>query len=298
MKILVTGHKGMLGSDLLPQLVDAGFDVIGLDVDELDITNPDNISRHFEAIQPELVINCAAYTAVDKAESGIDVAFAVNRDGPKNLAQACRTFLIPLIHISTDYVFDGTIAGAYCEDDPINPLGVYGASKWEGEECVRSCLEQHVIIRTSWLYGIKGNNFVKTMIRLSKERDEIKVVSDQHGCPTWTKDLADAIVEIAAQISRDKNRTPWGTYHFCGDGRTTWYDFTRFIIMNKERKESAERTPKITPIETCEYPTPAKRPACSALDCSKITEKFGIKPRRWEDALELMIEELYKGQSS
>jgi dTDP-4-dehydrorhamnose reductase len=293
MKIIVTGHKGMLGSDLLPLLRGAGFKVIGLDVDELDITNLEDISRSFEMILPDLVINCAAYTAVDKAESDVEAAFAVNRDGPKNLAKACLDLNIPLIHISTDYVFDGTVTGAYCEDDPINPLGVYGVSKWEGEECVRSCLKQHVIIRTSWLYGINGNNFVKTMIRLSKERDEISVVSDQHGCPTWTRDLAEAIVKITEQISKDQHVTPWGTYHFCGDGRTTWYDFTKSIIMNKGRKEKSEKTPKIAPIETCKYPTPAKRPKCSALDCSKITEKFGIKPRRWEKALELMFDELY-----
>jgi dTDP-4-dehydrorhamnose reductase len=293
MKIIVTGHKGMLGSDLLPLLSDAGFDVTGFDIDKLDITDLDDVLKHFEIVHPDLVINCAAYTAVDKAESDVDAAFAVNRDGPKNLARACSDFNIPLIHISTDYVFDGEVTGAYCEDDAINPLGVYGTSKWEGEEFIRSGLEQHIIIRTSWLYGVNGNNFVKTMIRLSKERDEIRVVSDQHGCPTWTRDLGDAIVKITEQISRDKNGTPWGTYHFCGDGRTTWYDFTKSIIMNKGRKEKAEKTPKIAPIETCEYPTPAKRPRCSALDCSKITEKFNIKPRRWEKALELMFDEMY-----
>jgi dTDP-4-dehydrorhamnose reductase len=293
MKIIVTGHKGMLGSDLLPQLLDAGFDVIGLDVDELDITNPEDISRHFEMILPELVINCAAYTAVDKAESDVKAAFAVNRDGPMNLAKTCRAFDIPLIHISTDYVFDGTATGAYCEEDPINPLGVYGASKWEGEECVRSCLDQYVIIRTSWLYGVNGNNFVKTMIRLSKERDEIRVVSDQHGCPTWTKDLADAIVKVSERILKDRNGTPWGTYHYCGEGSTTWYDFTKSILINKDYKEQSIVATKVTPIGTSEYHTPAKRPRCSALDCNKITDKFGIKPRRWEDALELMFEELY-----
>jgi dTDP-4-dehydrorhamnose reductase len=293
MKIIVTGHKGMLGSDLLPLLRDAGFDVVGLDVDEMDITDAEDVSKHFKTIMPELVINCAAYTAVDKAESDVDAAFAVNRDGPRNLAQACRDFNIPLIHVSTDYVFDGTTAGAYCENDSINPLGVYGTSKWEGEECVRSSLEQHIIIRTSWLYGVNGNNFVKTMIRLSSERDEIRVVCDQQGCPTWTRDLADAIVKVSERIQTDGNGTPWGTYHYCGKGYTTWYEFTKSIVANKERKEESQKTPKITAIETCEYPTPAKRPKYSALDCEKITLKFGIQPRRWEEALELMFDELY-----
>jgi dTDP-4-dehydrorhamnose reductase len=294
MKIIVTGHKGMLGSDLLPRLCDAGFEVKGLDIDELDITDPLNISRHFEAIKPDLVINCAAYTAVDKAESEVEAAFAVNRDGPMNLANACRSIGIPLVHISTDYVFDGSVQGAYCEDDPINPLGVYGASKWEGEERVRSCLAQHIIIRTSWLYGVQGNNFVKTMIRLSKERDEIRVVSDQHGCPTWTCDLADAITKIADQIAKNRDGMPWGTYHYCGDGRTTWYDFTKSIVMHRARKEDSMKIPKITPVGTSEYPTPAKRPQCSALDCKKIVNELGIHPRRWEDALSLMIDELYE----
>jgi dTDP-4-dehydrorhamnose reductase len=293
MKIIVTGHKGMLGSDLLPLLHDAGFEAIGLDIDELDITDPEDVLKHFKAINPDLVINCAAYTAVDKAESEAAAAFAVNRNGPMNLAKTCRAFDIPLIHISTDYVFDGTVIEAYCEEDPINPLGVYGASKWEGEESVRSCLEQNIIIRTSWLYGVNGNNFVKTMIRLSKERDEIRVVSDQHGCPTWTKDLADAIVKVSERILKDPDGMPWGTYHYCGSGSTTWYDFTKSILMNKDRKEQSTGTTKITPIGTSEYPTPAKRPKCSALDCEKIVDKFGINPRRWEEALELMFDELY-----
>jgi dTDP-4-dehydrorhamnose reductase len=293
MKIIVTGHKGMLGSDLLPLLRDAGFDVVGLDVDEMDITNHDDVMGHFQGIHPELVINCAAYTAVDRAESDVDAAFAVNRDGPRNLAQACHSFKIPLIHISTDYVFDGTTAGAYCEVDTINPLGVYGASKWEGEECIRANLDRHVIIRTAWLYGVNGNNFVKTMIRLSNERDEIRVVSDQQGCPTWTRDLAAAIVKVSERIQADGNGTPWGTYHYCGSGKTTWYDFTKSIIENKNRKELSGRAVKITRIGTCDYPTPAKRPECSALDCSKIIENFGIKPRLWQEALEMMFDELY-----
>jgi dTDP-4-dehydrorhamnose reductase len=291
--IIITGHKGMLGSDLLPLLINAGFDAVGLDVDELDITNAEDVLKHFKDVKPDLVINCAAYTAVDKAESDIDAAFAVNRDGPRNLAHACRDFNIPLIHISTDYVFDGTISTAYCEDDPVNPLGVYGESKWEGEECIRANLDRHIIIRTAWLYGVNGNNFVKTMIRLSKERNEIRVVSDQYGCPTWTGDLADAIVKVSEKILKDSDGTPWGTYHYSGAGKTTWYDFTKAIVANKDRKEPTGKSVKVMPIPSCEYPTPTKRPECSALDCTKIIKNFDIRPRSWGEALELMFEELY-----
>lgn len=174
MKVVIIGNKGMLGRDLVERLWDAGFDLIGVDIGELDITRLDNVLDCLRSFDPDFVINCAAYTAVDKAESEPELAFAVNSDGPAHLAHVCSRLKCPLIHISTDYVFDGNAKKPYCEDDPVNPLGVYGQSKWKGEEAVRRRLKEHLIVRTSWLYGVHGHNFVKTMLRLAREKDELK----------------------------------------------------------------------------------------------------------------------------
>jgi len=292
MKILVIGNKGMLGRDLQSRLQNAGYILKGLDIDELDITRSGHILPLFEPFGPNLVINCAAYTAVDKAESEPELAFAVNKDGPANLADACKKLKIPLIHISTDYVFDGNAKRPYREDDPVDPLGVYGESKWEGEESVRSRLKEHLIVRTSWLYGIHGTNFVKTILRLAREEEELKVVADQEGCPTWTGDLSDAIVAMADPLSKDRSGTLWGTYHFCGSGTASWYDFARAIVQQALKRESL-RALHLTPIATADYPTPAKRPKWSVLDCTKIERVFGIRPKQWREGLTLMLEELY-----
>jgi len=284
MKIIVIGSKGMLGRDLMPRLKAKGLNVRGFDIDELDITRSDKILPCFVPFDPDVVINCAAYTAVDKAESEPELAFAVNSEGPANLANACKELNIPFIHISTDYVFDGNGEKPYCEDDPVNPLGVYGQSKWGGEEAVRSRLKEHLIVRTSWLYGVHGNNFVKTILRLCREKEELSVVADQKGCPTWTGDLSDALVEL---IDRIKNRSvsmPWGTYHFCGSGSTSWYEFA-LAIVEEARKRETFGLLRILPITTSEYPTPAKRPMRSVMDCRKIQETFDIHPKQWEKSL-------------
>jgi len=292
MKILVIGNKGMLGRDLQSRLQNAGYILKGLDIDELDITRSGHILPLFEPFGPNLVINCAAYTAVDKAESEPELAFAVNKDGPANLADACKKLKIPLIHISTDYVFDGNAKRPYREDDPVDPLGVYGESKWEGEESVRSRLKEHLIVRTSWLYGIHGTNFVKTILRLAREEEELKVVADQEGCPTWTGDLFDALLALVDRINKDRTGILWGTYHFCGAGSTTWYDFARAIVQQASKRESL-RALRLTPITTAGYPTPAKRPKWSVLDCTKIERVFRIRPKHWHEGLRLMLEELY-----
>jgi len=292
MKIILIGNKGMLGRDLQSRLQNAGHNVKGLDIDELDITQPDDILPLLEPYGADLAINCAAYTAVDKAEAEPELAFEVNRDGPANLSDAFKKLEVPLIHISTDYVFDGNAKRPYREDDPPSPIGVYGRSKWAGEEAVRSRLKEHLIVRTSWLYGVHGNNFVKTILRLAREKEELKMVADQEGCPTWTGDLSDAIVAIADRLSKDRSRTLWGTYHFCGTGSTTWYDFAQAIVGEASQKESLKAL-RVLPIKTSDYPTAAKRPKWSVLDCTKIERVFGIRPKHWGEGLRLMLEELY-----
>jgi dTDP-4-dehydrorhamnose reductase len=293
MNVLLVGNNGMLARDLEPRLLSAGYNVTGIDINELDITKSCDVNLCMDSRCPDIVINCAAYTAVDKAESESELAFKVNEDGPENLAVACKKLNIPLIHISTDYVFNGTATIPYKEDDKANPMSVYGKSKWEGEEAIRNCLEKHLIIRTAWLYGVNGNNFVKTMIRLAKEREEIRVVNDQKGCPTWTGDLADALVSMVNRIAKDMKDIKWGTYHYCGDGITSWHGFTKAIISKAKEWESF-RIQKILAIPTKEYPTPAKRPMWSAMDCTKLNEAFGIRNKDWKQGLSDMLEELYR----
>lgn len=292
--VLVFGSRGMLGSEVVEGLVAAGFEVDAPLRPAVDICDPESLRPAFaKAGPPSLVINCAAYTAVDRAESEQQKCFAINRDGPANLADECRAAGAPLIHISTDYVFDGKARRPYEEDDPHGPINAYGRSKWEGEEAVRSRLAEHVIIRTAWLYGARGANFVKTILRLAGEREELRIVDDQSGCPTWTRDLAGCIVRIAARTLDGRDEVKWGTYHFCGAGVTTWYDFARAIVEWARRKESL-KVKDIKPIPTTSYPVPAERPAWSVLDCRKIGKEFGISPSAWEESLALMLEELWQ----
>jgi dTDP-4-dehydrorhamnose reductase len=292
-RILVVGARGMLGQDLVARLRrDGESKVTGLDLPDIDITDYRNVASIFGSVAPDLVINCAAYTAVDKAELEPEVAFAVNREGSANLAGACGQFGIPLVHISTDYVFDGSADRPYREDDPASPVSVYGMSKWEGEEAVRSRLSQHLVVRTSWLYGAHGASFVSTMLRLARERDEIKVVDDQIGCPTWTGSLAGALVVLSRRIMEDPSSFPWGTYHYCGEGRTSWRGFAQVILEEGQRKETL-KAGSITPITTAEYPTAARRPLWSVLDCGKIKRAFDLAPRPWQDDLREMMTELY-----
>lgn len=234
------------------------------------------------------MVNAAAYTNVDKAESEPETAFAVNSDGPDNLARVCADANIPLIHISTDYVFNGSKGSPYIESDQVSPIGVYGKSKEQGETRVRLHLKEHIIIRTSWMYGIHGKNFVKTMLRLGKEKKYIKVVADQYGCPTSADDMANVILTIAGQIIRS-SEIKWGTYHYCGKGTTTWYNLAEAVFSFAGRYDE-KMLQKIEPIKTIDYPTPAKRPVFSALDCSLIENNFGIKARPWQKSLKLTID--------
>jgi dTDP-4-dehydrorhamnose reductase len=284
MKILLTGAHGQVGWELTRRGRNRGFVVEATDVDVFDITDPRAVKEKVCRQGWALVVNCAAYTAVDRAESEPEIALAVNRDGPAHLAAACGKARIPLIHISTDYVFDGSKQGPYRETDPVAPLGVYGRSKAEGEREVRSRLPEHIILRTSWVYGIHGQNFVKTMLRLGQERRVLRVVNDQRGCPTNAADLAEVILAIAGRCDRN----PWGTYHYSGKGMTTWHGFAE-AIFTEARKYTSLLVERVEPIPSSQYPTPAKRPSNSVLDCSLFTRTFGIEPRPWRESLAEVI---------
>ena len=292
--VVVVGSGGMLGGELVESLKSAGLGVVALDFPLVDITKRESVCSAMSRMSsPGLLINCAAYTAVDKAESEPEAAFAVNRQGPANLAEACENLGIPLIHMSTDYVFNGEADRPYGEEDAADPLGVYGLSKWEGEEAVRSRLARHIIVRTSWLYGARGLNFVKTMLRLGREREELKVVSDQYGCPTWAFDLAGCLVKIAGRALFGPDPVQWGVYHFCGQGVTTWYSFAAAILEEARQRESS-RIARVVPVPSSSYPTVAVRPKYSALDCCKIRESFAIVPPPWERSLSNLMDRLYK----
>jgi dTDP-4-dehydrorhamnose reductase len=296
MKVLVTGAHGQVGWELSRSGVRKGFEILALDRTTLDITNQSAINRKVRGSGVSVLVNGAAYTAVDQAESEPELAFAVNRDGPAYLASACAEAGIPLIHISTDYVFDGYKKGGYVETDKIAALGIYGESKAAGEEEVRTRLPNHIIIRTSWLYGVHGNNFVKTMLRLGRERDVIQVVDDQYGCPTYAADLADAILQIASQI-REIREITWGTYHYCGKGVTSWHGLAREIFSLANHYISL-KVKKVEAIRAADYPTPAKRPSNSVLDCSLVERVFKVYPRPWRESLAQMIKMLFSVEKS
>ena len=290
--ILIVGTNGQLGWELVRQSRKLGLEVHTLDYPGIDIGDESSVRSCLAPLPVKMVLNAAAYTAVDRAESEPEAAFAVNREGPKNLAVYCRGLRIPLIHISTDYVFDGTKKGAYEEDDPVAPIGAYGRSKEAGEAEVRALLESHLIIRTAWLYGAHGQNFVRTMLKLGRERKSLRVVADQWGCPTYAADLAAAVLMIVGEYMGG-GEIPWGTYHYCGAGETSWHGFAE-AIFEHARRHVGFVVKEITPITTAEHPTSAKRPANSVLDCSKIERHFGIRPRSWQESLAEMVDRVYK----
>ena len=289
--IAIIGSKGQLGWELVRRAEHRRYKALALDLPEIDIVQPASIKDNLSSKNLSLVINAAAYTAVDQAESEPALACAVNRDGSANLADFCEQAGLPLIHISTDYVFDGSKAGSYCEGDPVAPLGVYGQSKEAGESEVRRRIQEHLIIRTAWLYGVHGHNFVKTMLRFGKEKESMRVVDDQTGCPTFAADLANAILLMTDPILSGKE-TPWGTYHYCGGGSTTWCGFAK-AIFEIAKKYDVFSVREVIPITTAEYPTPVKRPTNSVLDCSKMESNFGICQRPWIQSLTDMIDEVY-----
>jgi len=291
MKILITGAQGQVGKELVSIANQRGFDVIAAGQTELDITQLKNIKSYFEVHQPDLVINAAAYTAVNKAEEEQDITYAINRDGTANLAAVSKEKNIPLLHISTDYVFDGTKSEAYSENDAVSPLGIYGISKWQGEETIRQTLPEHIILRVAWVFGAQGNNFVKTMLRLAKDRDELSVVADQFGRPSPAKDIAKTLIILAEQYQKEKT-LEWGTYHYCGDEKVSWCGFAKEILKQAKEQGLIEKDIKVNAITTAEYQDPTKRPANSMLDCEKIKNTFGIEMPSWKESLNQVLTEL------
>lgn len=291
MKLLVLGAGGQVGHELCRRAWPAGYSIAALDRAGLDITDRAAVFAAMARERPDIVVNAAAYTAVDRAESEPEAASAANCTGPANLAAACREAAIPLIHLSTDYVFDGSKSSPYREDDPVKPLGVYGKSKEAGDRAVRDALAQHVILRTAWVYSAHGHNFAKTMLRLGAERPVLRVVADQVGSPTSAGDIAGAIGTILARLATGS--TSWGTYHFAGGGAVSWHGFAEAIFELAAPWRGPP--PLVERITTADFPTPAKRPANSVLDCTKIGDAFGIVPRPWQDALAEVIGELAAG---
>ena len=289
MNILLCGAGGQVGTELCRIAWPAGWSIVATDRLELDIANGASVRAALDRHRPGIVLNAAAYTAVDRAETEPKAAWAGNCDGPRNLAAACRAAGIALVHISTDYVFDGTKTRPYTEDDPVNPLGVYGESKEAGERVVREECPEHVILRTAWLYSGHGHNFVKTMLRLADTHPQLRVVADQRGSPTSAADIAAGIATIAQRILTGEGR--WGTYHFAGAGAVTWHGFAEAIFAAAEPWRGP--APTVAAITTAEYPTPARRPANSVLECSRLAAAYGIVPRPWREAMAEVIGELY-----
>jgi len=280
--VLITGGKGQLAHcirDVSEGLKDYNF--IFVDYDELDITNRSEVSDFFNKIKISYCVNCAAYTAVDKAESEKSLAYEINEGGVHNLAEFCKIYSSVLIQISTDFVFDGLQVYPYKEDHETNPLNVYGNSKLKGEIAVMNLLKDYFIIRTSWLYSEYGNNFLKTMLRLADESDELGVVSDQFGSPTYSRDLSSLIVKII----REDNRS-FGIYHYSNEGEASWHDFAKSIFFESHKNVN------LKPIKSIEYLTPARRPNYSVLDKSKIKNQFGLDIPHWQDSLKECLKRL------
>ena len=287
--ILVTGGAGQLASALAA--ASASVDRVGRP--DFDFDRPASIDAVFRAANPRLVVNAAAYTAVDAAESDSDAAYRANREGPARLAALCAEAGVPLIHVSTDYVFDGSKGTPYTEDDAVSPTGVYGASKLAGERAVLASGAQAIVLRTSWVHYGVGKNFVRTMLTVGKTRDRLTVVADQRGCPTSAADLADAILSVADRV-RDGWRPEYvGVFHAAGSGDTTWFGLAQAVF--EDALEHGWKVPRVEPIQTADWPTPAQRPADSRLDCGRLGRIFGVRLPHWRDGLRRTTGAIFAG---
>ncbi len=286
MKFLITGAGGQLGREWVERLKASSHEVAGFGSDTLDITDRESVAEVLSKEQPDVVINCAAYTAVDDAEDNEEIAFQVNRDGAANVANTCRNHGIKLVHFSTDYVFEGSerdkqkFQAGYPEDHPANPQNVYGASKWAGEEEVKRIGGDWLILRVSWLSGEFGNNFIKTMLRFSKDRDELQVVDDQIGCPTFCSDVVEKTMKL---VDMDQN----GYFHISSAGAITWYELTEEILRQTERSERVT----LKPVSSAQFASKASRPSFSLLNCSKLKEA-GLEQLNWKDGLRELINKI------
>lgn len=283
---LVCGGFGQVGRSIIEQAIARGVQVIAPSSRTLDITNSASVRDAIERYQPTLLINAAAYTNVDGAETDAARAFAINADGVRHLAVAAHLAAIPLFHISTDYLFSGEGNEPITESHPTNPCSVYGASKLAGEQAIIESATNHIVLRTSWVYGPHGHNFVKTMLRLGRERSSVSIVNDQIGCPTYAASIASVLLELGRRYI-EKEHLPWGIYHYSGRSACSWYEFAREIFSQAGAIGVLEKAPQIQAVSTDEYPTPSRRPAWSVLDCQRFESTFGIPTLDWR-------EELYK----
>ncbi len=284
-RVLVTGSRGQVGHCLMQQVESLSWSLLAVDRDEMNICNRDAVLAEIHSFKPDVIINAAAHTAVDKAETDIEASYAINRDGPTFLAEAAQQVGAVLLHISSDYVFAGDKDGLYVETDPVAPQGVYGTSKLAGELAVAEQCSRYLILRTAWVFGEHGNNFVKTMLRLGAQRDSLGIVADQFGGPTYAGDIAAALLTMAKQALQP-DFCAWGIYHFAGDPHVSWCQFAQAIFQVAGEQGVLVRLPQVNGISTADYPTPARRPANSRLDCRKIQRVFGIEPSDWLAALQ------------
>ena len=294
-KILVTGKNGQVGFELMRSLAPLGK-VIGVDFEDCDLSQSAAINALLDKVRPDVIVNPAAYTAVDKAESEPTVAHAVNAQAPKVLALYASKRNIPIVHFSTDYVFDGNKEGAYVEDDPVGPSSVYGKTKYLGEEAVRKSAAKYVILRTSWVFGAHGVNFLKTMLKLAQERDKLSIVADQFGAPTSARMLADVTAEIVRQLLEEGAYKKYGTYHLVAEGETSWHGYAQYVIeqANALGLQTKIAAKDVKPIPTKDYPMPAARPANSRLDTAKVKAMFGIALPSWQDEVGFVVAALIK----
>ena len=282
-KFLITGANGQVGYCLTQQL-QGKHEILAVDRDELDITDQSAVQQAVENFRPDVIINAAAHTAVDRAETEVELSEAINVKGPQFLAEAAKNVGAAILHISTDYVFDGQRAGKYKETDATDPQGVYGKTKLAGEQAVANANDKFIVLRTAWVFGEHGNNFVKTMLGLAKTRDTLGVVADQVGGPTYAGDIASALIQIAEKIIAGET-VEYGIYHFTGEPYVSWCDFAKAIFDEAVSQNVLEKAPLVNAISSADYPTPAKRPANSCLDLTKIQQVFGIQPSDWKKAL-------------
>lgn len=296
--ILITGRTGQVGGRLVQMLAPLG-EVIAPGREDLDLTSKESIRNLVRAIRPRWVVNPAAYTAVDKAESEPDLAYAINAEAVGVLGEEARKIGAGVIHFSTDYVFDGTGSVPYAETDVAAPTSVYGASKLAGEQALADTGAAHMIFRTSWVYGLEGKNFLLTILKLAREKETLRVVADQHGAPTWSRDLAAMTVHAIQRcedMSEQNRNQPFealahlgGIYHATGSGETTWYEFAREAIRLQGKREPETRFAEIVPVSTAEYPTLARRPTNSRLNCNKLQEKIGWRMADWRESLQKVL---------
>ena len=300
-RILLTGVMGQVGGDLLPLLQPFGS-VIAADLPDFDFLNPQAIRRFVTDCSPHWIVNPAAYTAVDKSESEPDLAFAINAEAPRVLGEIAAELGIPVIHFSTDYVYNGSGTKAWVETDQTGPLGVYGSSKLAGDLALAASGAAHLIFRTSWVYGRRGKNFLLTILRLAQEKQELRIVDDQYGAPTWSRDLARLVAHVMGDISRRGKETGssavqtvranQGVYHAVNSGETTWYGFAREFVGIAAAMRPDVQFARLVPVSSSEYPTPTRRPANSRLDCTRLQQVFGVTMPPWQQSAAAVMAEI------